>query len=445
MGLKQLWNDLKAYAALPEMRPFWIFLPIVLAIAIINYIYLPGFWSAVSGGLFVILGALIFFTNLRLARSNLQIKVERNQMQSIIKTMQNGVIAYDPEFRILVFNPAAEAIFGVGAREITGMAFTPDKAQEPRYRILAQTIFPSLAPLAIARSAAGEYPQVVDLSFDELQLELRVITAKIIDPSGKLLGFMKIVTDRSREIGLLRSKSEFITVAAHQLRTPLTAVDWTFENLLKDPSLPPAVKEALEGGKRASKKLLRTVNDLLDVSKIEEGRFGYQFENVEFLGYVEKILSEASSVAKEYGVNVYYDKPQELSIAMYIDPAKLSLVFSNILDNAIKYNVKGGSVTVKVERLPGKPFLLVSVKDTGVGVPPEQVKNLFKKFFRAENIMKLETEGTGLGLYIAKNIVMRHGGRIWAESVLNRGTTVFFALPVDPKLIPPKEIIYEEL
>ncbi len=78
-------------------------------------------------------------------------------------------------------------------------------------------------------------------------------------------------------------------------------------------------------------------------------------------------------------------------------------------------------------------------------VPPEQVPNLFKKFFRAENIMKLETEGTGLGLYIAKNIVMRHGGQIWAESVLNRGTTVSFSLPTDPKLIPPKEIVYEEL
>lgn len=445
MDFRRFWGDLKVYAALPEMRPFWIFLPLVLVIAIINYVYLPGFWAAVSVGLFVILGALIFFTNLRLARSNLQIKVERNQMQSIIKTLQNGIIAYDSEFRVLVFNPAAEAIFGVQAAEVTGRAFTPDKAQESRYRLLAQTIFPSLAPLAITRSVTGQYPQIVDLSFDEPQLDLRVMTTKIIDPAGKLLGFMKIVEDRSRELGLLRAKSEFITVAAHQLRTPLVAVDWAFENSLKDPALPQGAKEALELGKKASIKLLRTVNDLLDVSKIEEGRFGYQFENIEFVGYVEKILGEASLIAKEYGVNVYYERPPEPSVAMYIDPSKLSLVFSNLLDNAIKYNVKGGNVTVKVERMKDKPYLTISVKDTGVGVPPEQVPNLFKKFFRGENIMKLETEGTGLGLYIAKNIIMRHGGQIWAESVLNRGTTFTFTLPVDPKLIPPKEIVYEEL
>ncbi|MDP3947423.1 MAG: ATP-binding protein [bacterium] len=445
MDPKQWLYDLKVYAALPEMRPFWIFAPLVLVIAIINYLYLPGFWVGVSIGLFLILGVLIFFTNLRLARSNLQIKVERNQMQSVIKTLHNGIIAYDPEFRILIFNPAAEVIFGIKPEEVVGKAFGPDKAQESRYRVLAQTIFSSLAPLAVTRSAAGEYPQVVDLSFDEPTLDLRVMTTKIIDPAGKLMGFMKIIENRSRELGMLRSKSEFITVAAHQLRTPLTAVDWALANSLKDKGLPQGVKDTLEIGKKASQKLLHIVNDLLDVSKIEEGRFGYRFENVEFLGYVENILGEASLIAKEYGVNIYFDRLADLSIAMYVDQAKLSVVFSNLLDNAIKYNVKGGSVTVKVERVKDSPYLLISVKDTGVGVPPEQVANLFKKFFRAENVTKFETEGTGLGLYIAKNIVIRHGGRIWAESTLNRGTTFFFTLPVDPKLIPPKEIGYEEL
>lgn len=444
MDFKRLLNDLKVYAALPEMRPFWIFVPLVIVIALINFAYLPGFWIAVSIGLFVILGVLILITNLRLARSNLQIKVERNQLQSVIKTLQNGIIAYDPEFRILIFNPAAAAIFGLQAEEVIGRAFTPEKARESRYRVLAQTIFPSLAPLALPRSPAGQYPHVVDLSFDEPKLDLRVTTAKIIDPAGVLLGFMKIVQDRSRELGLLRSKSEFITVAAHQLRTPLVSVDWAIENALGAASLPPPAREALEVGKKASQKLLHTVNELLDVSKIEEGRFGYQFENVEFVDYVDKILSEAAPIGKEYGVNVYYERPPEPSLALYIDPAKLSVAFSNILDNAIKYNVKGGSVTVGVERMKEGPYVLVRVKDTGVGVPPEQVSSLFKKFFRAENVMAVETAGTGLGLYIAKNIIMRHGGLIRAESVLNRGTTVSFTLPADPKLIPQKEVVYEE-
>ncbi|MDO8574108.1 MAG: ATP-binding protein, partial [bacterium] len=115
------------------------------------------------------------------------------------------------------------------------------------------------------------------------------------------------------------------------------------------------------------------------------------------------------------------------------------LAISNLLDNAIKYNVKNGSVTISLLRLPDKPYLQVSIKDTGIGVPSGEVSKLFSKFFRAENAMKADTEGSGLGLYITKNIVGRHGGVIWAESIIGRGTTFYFTLPLDPKLIPQRE------
>jgi len=120
-------------------------------------------------------------------------------------------------------------------------------------------------------------------------------------------------------------------------------------------------------------------------------------------------------------------------------PAKLGMALSNILDNTIKYNIKNGQVTVNVERMKDKPFVKVTIKDTGVGIPGDQIQNLFKKFFRADNAIKFQTEGTGLGLFIARNIIRRHGGDIWAESELNRGTTIYFTLPTDPSLIPPEE------
>jgi signal transduction histidine kinase len=101
--------------------------------------------------------------------------------------------------------------------------------------------------------------------------------------------------------------------------------------------------------------------------------------------------------------------------------------------------VQNGEVIVKVDVVPGKPFVMVSIKDSGIGIPPEDLPKLFNKFYRAENAVKMQTEGSGLGLYIAKGVVNSHGGEIWADSELNRGTTITFTLPTDPSLIPKHE------
>ena len=177
----------------------------------------------------------------------------------------------------------------------------------------------------------------------------------------------------------------------------------------------------------------------MDVSKIEEGKFGYDFNQVNIIDFLSGILTNAEAMAKKYEVKFYSDKGGETVVNLMIDANRLGLAISNLVDNAIKYNVKNGSVTVKLERLPDKPYLQISIKDTGIGIPPEDMPKLFTRFFRTENATKMETEGSGLGLYIAKNIINRHGGTIWAESILGRGTTVYFTFPIDPKLIPQKE------
>jgi two-component system sensor histidine kinase VicK len=128
-----------------------------------------------------------------------------------------------------------------------------------------------------------------------------------------------------------------------------------------------------------------------------------------------------------------------------IDAARLSLAVTNLLENAIRYNVENGEVTVRVDKTKDKPFVTVGVKDTGIGIPPEALGKLFNKFFRADNALKQQTEGSGLGLYIAKGIILAHGGQIWAESELNRGTTISFSLPTDPNLVPKTEVGSEGL
>lgn len=429
----------RSYLTFPEMRSLWIFIVIAVITIVINFIYVPVLWAAANSLILVIMGILVFLSDLALAKSNLESKSSASRVESIIFNLTDGIIAYDNDFKITVFNPAAGAIFDLQAKAVIGQAIGPEKAQDPNLRFLTQVIFPSLAPVVQRRSESGVYPQVMELSFTDPIVELKVTTDRVTDVNGAVIGFVKIVNDRTREMEIYQSKSEFITVAAHQLRTPLTGVGWTFEALNSSKDTVPADKELISNGLILSKKLLNIVNDLLDVSKIEEGRFGYNFTNMNLVDFISNILDNANIIAKQYGVNLYFDRGTEPSTLVYIDASKLGIAMSNIIDNAIKYNVKNGSVTVKIERLPNQPYMQVSIEDTGVGIPEEAMNKLFTKFFRADNVVKFQTEGTGLGLYIAKNIIKRHGGTINAESTLGRGSKFTLTLPTDPKLIPPTE------
>ena len=427
----------------PEMKAFWVFLAIAVLVLIASVFTQSPSWTLILFAAFLILGVIIFLISFDLAKTNRDIRLERTELNAIISNLDIGVIAYDPNFTILVCNRAAENILGLKAKDILGKQFSLALTKDPQFRIMAQVMFPSLAPLAVKRSEPGVYPEVVDVSIEEPQTELRISTEKIIGLDGKLLGFVKLIKDRTRELVILRSKSEFISTASHQLRTPLNSLYWIFETLSKE-SLTENQKTLVDEGLVVSSRALKIVNDLLDASKIEEGRFGYHFENADIIEFIETILKEKMSLAEEYGIKLYFQKPQERPIICFIDSEKLGYALSNLVDNAIKYNVKNGEVTVGVEKMKDRPYISIFVKDTGIGIPPNEIKNLFSKFFRAENAAKIAPGGSGLGLFIAKNIIRQHGGDIWAESELNRGTTFYFTLPTDPTLVPPREVVYEE-
>lgn len=437
---KRIWKKIILYSRLPEMRLFWIFLPFLILGSVAAIIYLPAFFRISSITFFATLALVVLVNNLRLAKSNIEIKIEHKQLDGIIQNLNAAAIFYDQDFKVKIFNKAAEGIFGFRAPEVLGQTITPDKARDSKFNILAQTIYPSLASKMITRSEFGAEQQIVDLSFEEPRRELRVFSIKLVGDKGIFAGFLKLVYDRTREVELLRSKSEFITVAAHQLRTPLTAAKWSLEALSKNVALSEDDKVIASTGLSAANKLEGIVNDLLDVAKIEEGRYGYNFENLDLLLFMEKILTDASAEAERRKIKIFFERPKEKALILYFDPARLGMAMANILDNSIKYNVENGQITVKIEKAANEPFIRASIKDTGVGIPPDQIQNLFKKFFRGENVLRFETEGSGLGLYIVKNIIQRHGGEVWAESELNRGTTIYFTLPIDPSLIPPKEV-----
>ncbi len=427
------------FLGLPEIRIFWILLPLLVAIFILVQVessFSPKVVALIVAAILTVIGGIVFLLGVRLARVNFQTRVERNGLKNIVTTIDNALIVYDQNFRIIFFNPAAEKLFKVKSDEILGLQIKPQSAEKAELRLLTQVVFPSLAPTLMYRSKAGQYPQVLDISFDDPLLELRVTTSTITDERGHVAGFLKVIADRTQEAALMKSKNEFITVASHQLRTPMTEINWALDTIAQDTSMSPGTHDLVTQTSNSAKKILSIIEDLLSIAKIEEGHFGYDLQAVDLVQFLDGLLSVAYPQIERAGLKLYFDRPKESLPMARIDLQKLSMVIRNLIDNGVRYNVPNGQVTVRIRRADDPRYVEISIKDTGIGIPSEEIKNIFTKFFRASNAVKFYTDGSGLGLWIARNIIRSHGGEMWAESEVNRGTTFFFTLPLDPDVIP---------
>lgn len=417
---------------------FWVMLVVMLFLmGIIFYFVAPPWkWAGLIVGLLFIL--ISFFIDLRNTIKHYNLLSEREQVRTIISHFTDAIVAYDPDFRITVFNAAAEDLFNLKASDVLNQIITPEWAKNQKTKLLTQVLFPSLAPSMSWKTDPAVFPNVMELSFTNPALELTATTIRVTDSKGKILGFFKIIKDRTREEEILKTKSEFLTVAAHQMRTPLSGIKWSLETLLSEgnENLTNTQRELLQKNLEATDKILRLANDLLDVANIESGRFGYEFVQSDLIDLIQKSISEYLYLADQHKIKIYFEPPSDGLPPFKFDPMRIKIVIQNLLENALRYNIEGGQIIIKVEKKP--PYVEVSVSDTGIGIPKEELPKLFTKFFRASNVLKYETEGTGLGLYITRNIVEAHGGKIWAESIENRGTTMHFTLPMDEKLIPKR-------
>ncbi len=238
---------------------------------------------------------------------------------------------------------------------------------------------------------------------------------------------------------LNRMKSEFVSVASHQLRTPLSAIRWETELLLskfRKGNFTEKQRKSIENINEMGTKMARLVNDLLDVARIDQGRLIIKKRSADMAAIAREILTELSSIAKARDIEMVFDSGKKIP-NVFVDPEKLKMVVENLLSNSIKYTINHGKIEIKLCKKNG--FVIFSIKDNGVGIPVEQQNRIFDKFFRSDNIVKYQTEGTGLGLYIAKNIVEQMGGKIWFESVENLGSIFSFSVPISKKLINLKK------
>jgi signal transduction histidine kinase len=226
-----------------------------------------------------------------------------------------------------------------------------------------------------------------------------------------------------------QAKSEFISIASHQLRTPLSVIKGYLSMILEGSygNLPEKVKRPMENVYQSNERLIKLVNDILSVSKIEAGEMEMNWEREDLKEIIKEVISELSIKAKEKNLYLKFEEPKEFP-KILLDREKIRQVILNLVDNAIRYTQEGG-VTVKLQIANGK--LQIVVSDTGEGLTKEEKEKLFERFSRGTAGTKFWTEGAGLGLYIARRFVEMHKGRIWAESEgRGKGSTFYVELPM---------------
>lgn len=226
-----------------------------------------------------------------------------------------------------------------------------------------------------------------------------------------------------------RMKSEFINIVSHQLRSPLTNIKWTFEVMASEEFEVPAEKqeEYFANVKENIARMVELIDDLLIVSKIEQGSFSVAKIEISLKDLIEDLVERYKVFAEASRIKLNFYSQENLP-KILADPSLLKIVTENLIDNAIRYTKGGGVVEIKL--IKEKDKVLFAIKDSGVGIPQKEQKYIFQKFFRAENISKERTRGSGLGLYVCKSILDKLGGQIWFKSQLGKGTTFYFKLPI---------------
>ena len=224
----------------------------------------------------------------------------------------------------------------------------------------------------------------------------------------------------------LKMRNDFVSFVTHQLRTPLSGIKWMLE-LAGDTDDAAEKASYVEDARESADRLIGLVNDLLDASRLESGKLQVTLEPVQLRELTDKVLGDVATLVREKGHVLEVESKPDLPVAM-LDNQLMRQVVMNLVSNAIKYTPPGGRIEIKMGN--ENDSLRWSIRDSGIGIPPTAQKRLFEKFFRAENAHTVDTEGTGLGLYLVRLIVERLGGAIACESEEGRGTLFYFTLPL---------------
>ncbi len=359
-----------------------------------------------------------------------QLAAEKELLSVTLSGMGDGLIAVDPRKRITLFNKVAEDLTGWRFNEALG-----EDVDEIFQVIDEQTRRTLVSPIdKVIDSGKIETGTDRDalVAKNGHACPISVTAAPIRKNDGTMSGIVMVFHDVSQKREIDRMKSDFISSVSHELRTPLTSIKAYTETILCDSNMPEETRiEFLRIIDEESDRLSNLIEALLEISLIESGTVKFVREPVDVSAVINQVLSALQPLADQERIELKLDIADGLP-ELQGDKGKIRSAVTNIVNNAIKFTPEQGQVAISA-RIQGKQ-LLISVSDTGIGIPKEELPKIFGRFYRVHQPGK-QIQGTGLGLAIVKEIVMMHDGRIEVESEEGLGTTVSMFLPLTPQRI----------
>ena len=357
---------------------------------------------------------------------------DKDKFEVVLSGISDAIIAVDLDQKIQIFNSAAQNLTGYSTEEVIGHHI----GKVIRVFDRSDELLPfDYCPVNSSNSEEGVAFTKKDLKIVGKNKEFfaNLVAGKIKGGTGINLGCILALHDTSEEKRLEEMKLDFVSMAAHELRTPLTSLRGYLSVLIKETKNTLGADDTmfLSRANISAQQLSALIENLLNVSRIENHKLTINIEPVDIRQVIQQAIDQIMERAIEKKITLELKKDDTPLPKVLIDKLRIGEVINNILSNAIAYTNDGGRVTVWTERKDED--VVTHVQDTGEGISKESLPHLFTKFFRISGKLEQTTKGTGLGLYISKEIIQMHHGEIWVESELGKGSTFSFSLPTESK------------
>ncbi|MDO8637478.1 MAG: GAF domain-containing protein, partial [Dehalococcoidia bacterium] len=363
-------------------------------------------------------------------QTNEALKHRVAELEAIMASMDEGLIVVDAQRKVSYYNPAAERLLGINAigllTQPIGTLDQSGPTQTGKLKDLLKTL-----------SFSPDFQTGKQISHFEVWLpEHKEIESTFfaIDKAGEHFGSGVLLRDITKEREIDRMKTEFVSLASHELRTPMTVIYGFAELLLASRGTPEERHSWLERIHKETQRLTNIVDDFLNITRIESGRLSIKQAAVSLKPIIVHLVAQLGSIYRSHSFNL--EIPDHFP-ELWVDAERLTQILLNLMDNAAKYSPRGGTVTVSARRDEKEDRSIIAVADNGLGISEEDLPDLFSRFHR---IHRPETEGirgTGLGLYIVKSLVELMGGKVWVESQTNKGSAFYISLPLAETENPP--------
>lgn len=374
-----------------------------------------------------------------------KVEASKAKDEAMLSSIGDGVIIVDPAGTITFINKSAQKMLGRTSVDVLNKSLFDVLPVEDENGVLVpaqerpMTAALTTGVTTTSTTSGGKHhvteTRIAPGKFfyvrrDKSKFPVSITIAPVF-LEKKIVGAIEVFRDFTRELEIDKAKTEFVSLASHQLRTPLSAINWYAEMLLAGDVGRLGLKQQqyVEEVYRSNLRMIELVNALLSVSRIEMGTFVVEPKNI----YVQKVIEQAIDDAlpqfknKKLHLKKTYDRSEPL---IFADPKLLLVIFQNLISNAVKYTPNEGTIAITLWVDDKEKALKISIADTGYGIPAHQQDKIFTKLFRADNVRTVDTGGTGLGLYIVKSVIDHSGGQIWFKSKENQGTTFYISLPL---------------